>query len=44
MMAECVERSSMSCEERDRMKMAAQKPLIMGLLKGTCSEEGKNHI
>lgn len=39
MMAECVEKSSMSCGEMERMKIAAQKPLIMALLMGNCSEE-----
>lgn len=39
MMAECVERSSMSCGEMERMKISAHKPLIMALLMGTCSEQ-----
>ena len=41
MMAECVEKNSISCEERERMKVSAHKPLVMALLKGTCSMEEK---
>lgn len=41
MMAECVEKNSISCEERERMKVDAHKPLVMALLKGTCSMEEK---
>ncbi|XP_061194923.1 uncharacterized protein LOC133203073 [Saccostrea echinata] len=39
MMAECVKKSSMNCDEEDKKKMAAHAPLVMGLLMGTCSEE-----
>lgn len=39
MMVECVERSSMSCGEMERMKIFVYKLFIMVLLMGICFEE-----